>query len=39
MELYIKDSCEAALISTLHPGSAISINVQELQDSGGVNSF
>ncbi|XP_033216881.1 exosome complex component RRP46 isoform X2 [Belonocnema kinseyi] len=35
-ELYIKDSCEAALIATLHPGSLISINIQELQDSGGI---
>ena len=39
MELYIKDSCEAALITTLHPGAAVSINVQELQDCGGVSGF
>ncbi|XP_015589164.1 exosome complex component RRP46 [Cephus cinctus] len=35
-EQIIKETCEAALIATLHPGTAICINVQELQDSGGL---
>ncbi|XP_051162138.1 exosome complex component RRP46 [Leptopilina boulardi] len=35
-EKYIKDSCESAIMTTLHPGASISINVQELQDSGGI---
>lgn len=36
MELYVKDTCEAAILTMLHPVSTISINVQELQDCGGV---
>ncbi|XP_043473734.1 exosome complex component RRP46 [Leptopilina heterotoma] len=36
MEKYIKDSCESAIMTTLHPGASVSINVQELQDSGGI---
>lgn len=35
-ELYVKETCEAAIIVTLHPASAISINIQELEDSGGL---
>lgn len=37
MELYIKDTCESAILTTLHPVSTVSINVQELQDCGGVS--
>ncbi|KAK2580600.1 hypothetical protein KPH14_007719 [Odynerus spinipes] len=36
VELYIRESCEAAIIVMLHPGTAISINVQEIQDDGGL---
>lgn len=35
-ELIIKETCEAALIVTLYPGTAICINVQEIQDCGGL---
>ncbi|XP_046737428.1 exosome complex component RRP46 [Diprion similis] len=35
-ETVIKETCEAVLLTALHPGMAISINVQELQDSGGL---
>ncbi|XP_053984647.1 exosome complex component RRP46 [Hylaeus anthracinus] len=35
-ELYIKETCEAAMIVTFHPATAICINVQELEDSGGL---
>ncbi|KOX76988.1 Exosome complex component RRP46 [Melipona quadrifasciata] len=35
-EMYIKETCEAAIIVTFHPASAICINVQELEDSGGM---
>lgn len=35
-EMYIKETCEAAIIVTFHPATAICINVQELEDSGGV---
>lgn len=37
MESYISDTFEAALLLALHPGSSICINIQELQDSGGVS--
>ncbi|XP_015185058.1 PREDICTED: exosome complex component RRP46 [Polistes dominula] len=36
VELYLKESCEAAIIVNLHPASAISINVQEIVDNGGL---
>lgn len=36
-EMYIKDTCEAAIITTFHPATAIRISVQELEDSGGVS--
>lgn len=36
MEMYIKDSCESAIVTTLHPAASVSINIQELQDSGGI---
>ncbi|KAG8036572.1 hypothetical protein G9C98_003894 [Cotesia typhae] len=35
-ELCIKDTCEASLITSLHPSTAISINIQEMQDDGGL---
>lgn len=35
-ELYIKETCESSIITALHPSTAISINVQEMQDAGGV---
>ncbi|XP_003395595.1 exosome complex component RRP46 [Bombus terrestris] len=35
-EMYIKETCEAAIIVTFHPATAICINVQELEDSGGI---
>ncbi|KAF3424063.1 hypothetical protein E2986_05214 [Frieseomelitta varia] len=35
-EMYIKETCEAAIIVTFHPATAICINVQELEDSGGM---
>lgn len=35
-EMYIKETCEAAIIATFHPATAICINIQELEDSGGV---
>lgn len=36
VELFLKESCEAGIIVNLHPASAISINVQEVQDNGGL---
>lgn len=36
IEMYIKETCEAAIIVTFHPSTAICINIQELEDSGGV---
>lgn len=35
-EMYIKETCEAAIIVTFHPATAICINIQEMEDSGGV---
>ncbi|XP_057338113.1 exosome complex component RRP46 [Microplitis mediator] len=35
-ELYIKETCESTLITSLHPGTSISINTQEMQDDGGL---
>ncbi|XP_011496302.1 PREDICTED: exosome complex component RRP46 [Ceratosolen solmsi marchali] len=36
MESYIKDVCEASLITSLYPASSISVNIQELEDCGGL---
>lgn len=36
-ENLIKDACEAALLTSLHPRTLISIQLQELDDRGGVN--
>ncbi|KZC06535.1 PREDICTED: exosome complex component RRP46 [Dufourea novaeangliae] len=35
-EMYIKETCEAAIMVTFHPATYICINVQELEDSGGL---
>ncbi|XP_031833544.2 exosome complex component Rrp46 [Nomia melanderi] len=35
-EMYIKETCEAAIMVTFHPATSICINVQELEDSGGL---
>nr|XP_033338332.1 exosome complex component RRP46 isoform X1 [Megalopta genalis]XP_033338333.1 exosome complex component RRP46 isoform X1 [Megalopta genalis] len=35
-EMYIKETCEAAIITTFHPATSICVNVQELDDSGGL---
>ncbi|KAK0164263.1 hypothetical protein PV328_002909 [Microctonus aethiopoides] len=35
-ELIIKEACASSLLVTLHPGTAISINVQEMDDKGGL---
>lgn len=35
-EMYIKETCEAAIIVTFHPATAICISIQELEDSGGL---
>ncbi|XP_063985977.1 exosome complex component RRP46 [Diachasmimorpha longicaudata] len=35
-ELYIKETCESTLMTSLHPGTAISINLQEMEDAGGL---
>ncbi|XP_046831912.1 exosome complex component RRP46 [Vespa velutina] len=36
IELYVKESCETGIIVMLHPGTAICINIQEIQDNGGL---
>lgn len=36
-ENLIRDACEAALLATLHPRTLISIQLQELDDRGGVS--
>lgn len=36
-ESLIKQTCEAALLVNMYPRDLISINVQEMQDSGGVS--
>ncbi|CAL7950052.1 unnamed protein product [Xylocopa violacea] len=35
-EMYIKETCEAAIIVTFHPATAICINIQEVEDSGSI---
>ncbi|XP_015110720.1 exosome complex component RRP46 [Diachasma alloeum] len=35
-ELYIKETCESTIMISLHPGTAISINLQEMEDAGGL---
>ncbi|OXU18502.1 hypothetical protein TSAR_012052 [Trichomalopsis sarcophagae] len=36
VELYVRDTCEGAILTSLHPAATISINIQELQDCGGL---
>ncbi|XP_065372357.1 exosome complex component RRP46 [Calliphora vicina] len=36
-EAIIKDTCEAALLSALHPRTMISVQLQELDDRGGLD--
>ena len=36
-EAVIKDTCEAALLTVLHPRTMISVQLQELDDRGGVS--
>lgn len=36
-ENFIRNICECALVTTLHPRTAINIITQEMQDSGGVS--
>lgn len=36
-EAVIKDTCEAALLSTMHPRTMVSVQLQELDDRGGVS--
>lgn len=36
-ESLIKQTCEAALLVNMYPRDLISINIQEMQDSGGVS--
>lgn len=36
IETYIKQTCESAILVSFHPNTMVCINLQELQDSGGV---
>ncbi|XP_058985601.1 exosome complex component RRP46-like [Musca domestica] len=36
-ETVIKDTCEAALLSAMHPRTMVSVQVQELDDRGGLD--
>lgn len=36
-ETVIKDTCEAALFSAMHPRTMVSVQLQELDDRGGVS--
>ncbi|XP_011139041.1 exosome complex component RRP46 [Harpegnathos saltator] len=36
VEAYIRETCESAIMTTLHPSSAICINLQEVQECGGL---
>lgn len=38
-ESVIRSTCEGALISVLYPRTAISIQLQELEDNGGVRTI
>ncbi|XP_077285232.1 exosome complex component Rrp46 [Arctopsyche grandis] len=35
-ESMVRQTCESALLVSLHPRDAVSINIQEMQDSGGL---
>lgn len=36
IEMYIKETCESAVLVSFHPNTMVCINLQEMQDSGGV---
>lgn len=36
IETYIKETCESAVLVSFHPNTMVCINLQEMQDSGGV---
>lgn len=36
IETYIKETCESAILVSFHPNTMVCINLQEMQDSGGV---
>ncbi|XP_032672249.1 exosome complex component RRP46 [Odontomachus brunneus] len=36
IEAYIRETCESAIMITLHPGAALCINLQEMQEHGGL---
>jgi len=35
-ELFLEKTCEAGILAALHPRTAITVNLQEMQDSGGI---
>jgi len=37
IETYIKETCESAILVSFHPNTIVCINLQEMQDSGGVS--
>jgi len=39
IETYIKETCESAILVSFHPNTMVCINLQEMQDSGGVRVF
>ncbi|TGZ46244.1 exosome complex component RRP46 [Temnothorax curvispinosus] len=36
IETYIKETCESAILVSFHPNTMVCINLQEMQDSGGL---
>lgn len=36
IEMYIKETCESAVLVSFHPNTMVCINLQEMEDSGGV---
>jgi Mor family transcriptional regulator len=38
-ENFIKNICEAAILTSLHPRTAINVVIQEMQDCGGVSTY
>lgn len=36
-ESVLRDTCETAMLSALHPRTAVTVILQEMQDSGGVS--
>lgn len=39
IETYIKETCESAVLVSFHPNTMVCINLQEMQDSGGVSFY